>query len=245
MIGDISKDADRRMRKTIDTLGDELGRLRTGRAHPSLVEHINVEYYGSQVTLPGVATIAVEDARTLSIRPWEKAMVPAVEKAIIDSDLGLTPVSAGNVIRVPLPPMTEERRKHLVRLVGQEGGDDTLARDLALQIAAAAPGYVDVEDVPSEVLKNERDVFSAQAAAEGKPPHIVEKMVEGRLRKYLEEITLLGQAFVKDSDVRIRELLARHEARVLRFVRFEVGEGTEKEEVDFASEVMAQVAESR
>ena len=110
MIKDIEKDAGQRMRRSIDALRDEFRRLRTGRAHTGLLEHITVEYYGSQVPLNQAAQIAVEDARTLTVSPWEKAMVAVVEKAILNSDLGLTPSSAGTVIRVPLPPMTEERR---------------------------------------------------------------------------------------------------------------------------------------
>ena len=115
------------MQKSIEALKEELRRLRTGRAHASLLDHITVEYYGSQVPVSQTATVTVEDARTLAVTPWEKSMVPAVEKAILNSDLGLTPVSAGSVIRVPLPPMTEERRKDLVRVVRHEGENARVA----------------------------------------------------------------------------------------------------------------------
>ncbi|HEU4618579.1 MAG TPA: ribosome recycling factor [Gammaproteobacteria bacterium] len=127
MIADIKKDAEHRMQKTIDTLKDEMRRLRTGRAHTGLLEHIMVEYYGSQVPIPRAATVSVEDSRTLTVSPWEKSMVSAIEKAILTSDLGLTPVSAGTVIRVPLPPMTEERRKDLVRVVRHEAENARVA----------------------------------------------------------------------------------------------------------------------
>ena len=127
MIADTKKDAEHRMQKTIESLKEELRRLRTGRAHTSLLDHITVEYYGSQVPISQTATVSVEDARTLTVNPWEKSMVPAVEKAILTSDLGLTPVSAGTVIRVPLPPMTEERRKELVRVVRHEGENARVA----------------------------------------------------------------------------------------------------------------------
>jgi ribosome recycling factor len=120
VINDVKQDATHRMRKSIDALKDEFRRLRTGRAHVGLLEHITVEYYGSHVPINQVATVNVEDARTLSVSPWENKMVPVVEKAILTSDLGLTPVTAGSVIRVPLPPMTEERRKDLVRTVRHE-----------------------------------------------------------------------------------------------------------------------------
>jgi ribosome recycling factor len=120
MLDDIKKDADLRMDKSIAAFEQELKKLRTGRAHTSLLDHVMIEYYGSDVPLNQVAGIGVEDARTLTVTPWEKPMVPAVEKAILKSDLGLSPVTAGGVIRVPLPALTEERRKDMVRIVRHE-----------------------------------------------------------------------------------------------------------------------------
>lgn len=120
MLDDIKKDADSRMGKSVLALRHELTKLRTGRAHTSLLDHITVEYYGSHVPLSQCANINVEDARTLTVTPWEKTMVKPIEKAILNSDLGLNPASAGTVIRVPLPPLTEERRKDMIRLVRQE-----------------------------------------------------------------------------------------------------------------------------
>ena len=120
MIDDIKKDAAKRMAKSVHVLKDEFRKLRTGRARTGLLEHVTVEYYGSEVPISQVATVAVEDARTLTVAPWEKQMVATVEKAILTSDLGLTPQTAGMVIRVPLPPMTEERRKELVKVVRHE-----------------------------------------------------------------------------------------------------------------------------
>lgn len=121
MLEDIKKDASERMQKSIDSLLNELQRVRTGRAHPSLLEHIQVDYYGSSTPLKQVANVSIEDARTLSVVPWEKTMVQPIEKAIMESDLGLNPMSAGEVIRIPLPPLTEERRKEMVKLVKQTG----------------------------------------------------------------------------------------------------------------------------
>ena len=120
MLNEIKKDASTRMDKSVASLKQELTKLRTGRAHTSLLDHITVEYYGSQVPLNQVANINVEDPRTLTVSPWEKNMVQAIEKAIMHSDLGLNPATAGTVIRVPLPPLTEERRKDMIRLVRQE-----------------------------------------------------------------------------------------------------------------------------
>ena len=120
MIEDIKKDASGRMGKSVEALVHELAKVRTGRAHPSLLDHLRVSYYGSEVPLNQVANINVEDARTLTVTPWEKTMVSPVEKAIMNSDLGLNPNTAGNVIRVPLPPLTEERRKDLIRVVRHE-----------------------------------------------------------------------------------------------------------------------------
>lgn len=127
MIDDIKKDAEKRMKKSVESLKQELTKLRTGRAHTSLLDHISVEYYGNQTPLNQVASITVSDARTLTVTPWEKTMVAPVEKAIISSDLGLNPATSGTVIRVPLPPLTEERRKDMIKVVRQEGENAKVA----------------------------------------------------------------------------------------------------------------------
>ena len=118
---EIRKDAQTRMAKCVEALRHELTKLRTGRASTALVDHLRVNYYGSDMPLTQVANIAVTDARSLTITPWEKGMVAAVEKAILASDLGLTPTTAGTVIRINLPPLTEERRKELSKHVAHEG----------------------------------------------------------------------------------------------------------------------------
>ncbi len=115
MIDDILEDAGQRMSKTIEALQNAFNRIRTGRAHPSLLEGLSVDYYGNSTPLNQVANINIEDARTLSVTPWEKSMVPEVEKAIMKSDLGLNPSTAGTVIRIPMPPLTEETRKGYVK----------------------------------------------------------------------------------------------------------------------------------
>jgi len=127
MIDDIKKDAAERMGKSVDALGNELAKVRTGRAHPSLLDHIMVSYYGTDTPLNQVANVTVDDARTLAVTPWEKSMVGPVEKAILNSDLGLNPNTAGMVIRVPLPPLTEERRKDLIRVVRAEAEQSRVA----------------------------------------------------------------------------------------------------------------------
>lgn len=126
-IDDIKQDARSRMQKSIDALRHDLGKVRTGRASTALVEHLKVNYYGSDMPLSQVASIAVADARSLTITPWEKAMVAAVEKAIYASDLGLTPNTAGTVIRINLPALTEERRKELSKHVHGEGENAKVA----------------------------------------------------------------------------------------------------------------------
>ncbi len=120
MLDDLKKDAAARMQKCVHSFQADLKKLRTGRAHPSLVEHLKVEYYGSDVPLQQVANVAVEDARTLVVSPFDKSVVGAIEKAIHKSDLGLTPMTAGSVIRIPLPPLTEERRRDITKVVRQD-----------------------------------------------------------------------------------------------------------------------------
>jgi ribosome recycling factor len=116
----IVKDADTRMRKSIDSYKIEITKLRTGRATPSILDHVRVDYYGNEMPLNQVANVNVADARTLTITPWEKNMIPAIEKAILNSDLGLNPATAGTVIRVPMPALNEERRKELIKIVRNE-----------------------------------------------------------------------------------------------------------------------------
>jgi ribosome recycling factor len=127
VLDEIKKDAAERMGKSVASLRSELTKIRTGRAHTSLLDHITVEYYGSPVPLNQVSNVGVEDSRTLTVTPWEKEMVPVIEKAIMTSDLGLNPSSAGTVIRVPLPPLTEERRKDMIRIVRHEAEGGRIA----------------------------------------------------------------------------------------------------------------------
>lgn len=127
MIEDIKKDAKVRMQKSVEALVHELAKIRTGRAHPSLLDHVLVPYYGNEVPVNQAASVSVEDARTLVVVPWEKSLVAPVDKAIRSSDLGLNPSVAGNVIRVPLPPLTEERRRDMIRIVRQEAENARVA----------------------------------------------------------------------------------------------------------------------
>ena len=127
MIDDIQKRAAERMGKSIDSLKHELAKIRTGRAHPSLLDHVTVSYYGNDVPLSQTANVTIEDSRTLAVTPWERNMIQAIEKAIMSSDLGLHPNTAGTVIRVPMPPLTEERRKEQVKLVRSEAENGKLA----------------------------------------------------------------------------------------------------------------------
>lgn len=130
-------------------------------------------------------------------------------------------------------------------VVSLEGGDEELARDVAMHIAAAKPEAVSPEDVPAAVIEKEREIAAAKAAESGKPANIVEKMVEGAVKKYLAEVSLVEQAFVKDTEMKVGQLLAKRGAKVLRFVRIEVGEGIEKKDADFAAEVAAAVAAAK
>ncbi|CAM3491382.1 ribosome recycling factor [Halomonas sp. AOP12-C2-37] len=127
MINDIKKDAESRMKKSVEALNSNFNKIRTGRAHPSILDAVTVDYYGSQVPLTQVASVNVEDARTLSIAPWEQGMVQKIEKAIMTSDLGLNPASAGNVIRVPMPMLTEETRKVYIKQARSEAENARVA----------------------------------------------------------------------------------------------------------------------
>ena len=170
MIDDVKKDAAARMGKSVDSLSTELAKVRTGRAHPSLLDHIMVSYYGSDTPLKQVASVNAEDARTLTIQPWEQAMVKPIEKAIMESDLGLNPNTAGMVIRVPLPPLTEERRKDLIRVVRHEAEQARVAvRNIRRDANNDLKGFV------KEKLMSEDDEHRGQ--------EIIQKLTDEHVKK--------------------------------------------------------------
>jgi len=127
MIDEILKDAEQRMLKSIESMRGEMAKIRTGRASPTLINHLSVDYYGTATPIAQVANISVQDARTLAVQPWEKAMVPVVERAILEANLGLNPMTAGDLIRIPLPPLTEERRREMVKIAASEGENGKIA----------------------------------------------------------------------------------------------------------------------
>lgn len=175
MLADIKTDARSRMNKSLEALRNELAKIRTGRAHPSLLEHVHVDYYGSEVPIGQAANVSVEDARTLSVTPWDKNMVPVIEKAILTSDLGLNPTTAGNVIRIPLPPLTEERRRDLGKVVQQEGENAKIA---IRNIRRDANNHVkdllrDKEINEDEERRAENDIQELTNLAVGKVDEIV------------------------------------------------------------------------
>jgi ribosome recycling factor len=127
MINELKKSAEQKMQKTVDTLKHDYQKVRTGRAHTGLLDHIQVDYYGALMPINQVANVTLGDPRTIAVQPWEKKMVPVVEKAIRDSDLGLNPATSGDVIRVPMPALTEERRKELIKVVRHEAENARVA----------------------------------------------------------------------------------------------------------------------
>src|SRR5436309_3695675 len=127
MIAELKKSAEQKMRKTVDGLKHDYQKVRTGRAHTGLLDHIQVDYYGSMMPLNQVANVTLADARTIAVQPWEKKMIPVVEKAIRDSDLGLNPATSGDVVRIPMPPLTEERRRDLIKVVRHEAENARVA----------------------------------------------------------------------------------------------------------------------
>lgn len=127
MIADVKKTAEQKMKKSIEALKNDLGKVRTGRAHTGLLDHVTVDYYGTPTPIPQVANVTLVDGRTIGVAPWDKKMGPAIEKAIRDSDLGLNPSSMGDLVRVPMPALTEERRRDLIKVVRHEGENARVA----------------------------------------------------------------------------------------------------------------------
>jgi len=184
MINEIQKDTKERMLKSVESLRGEFVKIRTGRAHPSLLDHIMVSYYGSDMPLNQVASITVGDPRTLVVTPWEKTMAQPIEKAILTSDLGLNPASAGQVIRVPLPPLTEERRKDLVKVIRSEAES---ARVAIRNIRRDA--NTDLKDLLKEKEISEDDDRKAQAIIQKLTDDAilqVDKMLEAKEAEIME-----------------------------------------------------------
>jgi len=177
VLDEIKKDAATRMTKSVASLQQELTKIRTGRAHTSLLDHVTVEYYGSQVPLNQVSNVGIEDARTLIVTPWEKDMVQPIEKAIMTSDLGLNPATAGTVIRVPLPALTEERRKDMTRVVRNEAEGGRIAvRNIRRD------ALHDIKELLKEKMIGEDD----ERRAEGEVQVITDKHV-GEIDKILAD----------------------------------------------------------
>src|SRR5881227_2986060 len=166
MLEDLKKDARERMSKCVQTFQADLKKLRTGRAHPSLVEHLKVDYYGSEVPLQQVASIAVEEGRTLVISPWEKSVVQPIEKAIYKSDLGLTPMTAGTVIRIPMPPLTEERRRDITKILRQD----------------AEGARVAIRNVRRDVMSDVKDMLKEKLVSQDE-----ERKAEGDIQKLTDK----------------------------------------------------------
>jgi len=171
VLDEIKKDAASRMAKSVAALQQEMTKIRTGRAHTSLLDHITVDYYGSQVPLKQVSNIGIEDSRTLVVTPWEKDMVQAIEKAIMTSDLGLNPATAGTVIRVPLPALTEERRKDMIRVVRNE----------------AEGGRISIRNIRRDALHDAKELLKEKMIGEDEERR-AEAEIQNITDKYVAEI---------------------------------------------------------
>lgn len=191
---------------------------------------LELAYANSEADVAGLLDAGLEDARSALVQKiGENCNLRRVERMQLGAD------DAGNV-----ESYVHSNNKIAV-IISLSGGDEALARDVAMHIAAVNPLVVNAEDVPEEEIAKETEIYSAQARESGKPEEIIEKMISGRLRKFVAEVSLVEQPFVKDPDVKVGQLLKNADASVINFVRFEVGEGIEKEEVDFADEVAAQI----
>lgn len=184
MLNEIKTDAHNRMGKSVEALRHDLTKVRTGRASTALVDHLKVNYYGSEMPLAQVASIAVSDARSLTITPWEKGMVSAVEKAILGSDLGLTPNTAGTVIRINLPPLTEERRKELSKHVHHEGENAKVA----------------VRNIRRDAIHQIKELFKDKQIAEDEA-----RRAEDDIQKLTDQSVLAVDEVVREKE---QELLA-------------------------------------
>lgn len=185
MLNDIYKDANSRMDKSIEALRHELSKIRTGRAHPSLLEHVTVDYYGSEVPLNQAANLTVDDPRTLGVTPFDKSMVAVIEKAILTSDLGLNPVTAGNVIRVPLPALTEERRRDLAKVVHAEGENAKIA----------------IRNIRRDAIQTSKELLKEKQISEDD-----EHRAEHNIQELTDKHTALVDELIKEKEQELMEI---------------------------------------
>ncbi len=185
MIDEIQKDAEARMLKSVESTRDAMSRIRTGRASPALLEHLTVDYYGTATPISQVATIAVGDARTLTVQPWEKSMLAPVERAILESDLGLNPVTAGETMRIPLPPMTEERRLTMAKVVKNEGEE----------------GKIAIRNVRRDAIQTVRELLKEKEITQDE-----EKQSEGTLQKITDKYVAMIDEVVAEKEKEVMEV---------------------------------------
>ena len=180
MLRDILKETQARMSKTIESLKLELAKIRTGRAHPGLLDHIHVDFYGTRTPIGRAANVAIEDARTLTVTAWDKSLVSAIERAILESDLGLNPSTAGTIIRIPLPPLTQERRRDLAKVVKSE----------------AEQAKVAVRNIRRDAMADLKELLKEKALAEDeerKGQEDVQKLTDSHVRKIDELLSAKEQ----------------------------------------------------
>jgi ribosome recycling factor len=185
MINDILKDAESRMDKTVESTRAEMGRMRTGRASVALLDHLQIDYYGTPTPVAQTASVSVADARTLSIQPWDKSLVPLIEKAIMESDLGLNPVTAGEVIRIPIPPLTEERRRDISKLVRSEGEQ----------------GKVAIRNIRRDANHHLKDLLKEKEISEDE-----EKRAQDSVQKLTDKAVTLIEQIVDDKENEVMEV---------------------------------------
>ena len=185
MIDDIESDARSRMKKSVEATQGEMVRIRTGRASTALLDHLTVDYYGDATPINQVASVSVSDARTLTIQPWEKKMIAPIERAILESDLGLNPVTAGETMKIPLPPMTEERRVELVKVVKQEGEN----------------GKIAIRNIRRDAIQTLRDLLKEKEITQDE-----EKGAEASLQTLTDEFIKQVDQVVADKEKEVMEV---------------------------------------
>lgn len=185
MIDDVKQDAESRMKKTVASTREALTRIRTGRASPALLEHLMVDYYGVATSINQVASVSASDARTLTVQPWERHMLAPIERAILESDLGLNPVTAGETMRIPLPPMTEERRISMAKVVKNEGEE----------------GKIAVRNIRRDAIGTVRDLLKEKEITQDE-----EKRAEGDLQKLTDRYVALIDEVVGEKEREVMEV---------------------------------------
>ena len=227
MIDEIKKDLENTMSKALDSLIRNIAKIRAGRPNPSLLDDIEADYFDTKTPIKQLANISVSDASTLTLNVWDKSAIVPIEKAIMESNLGLSPAVSGTNIHIKIPPLTEERRNDLIKLLKKESENTKVA-------------LRNIRRNTNTLISNlEKDIYKAELDKIDKKDDIKRNILEGKIKKFIAENTLINQPYIKDSSLTLKKILKNN--KIIGYARYQLGEGIDKKSDNFAEEVYSQI----